>query len=345
MAPIFTGFRFGFSAGDISGTFSASGGTTTAAGITPGNGYRYHVFTSPGNFVVSSGTKSIDVLIVAGGGGAAQPLAAGGGAGGIVRHSSYALVPGTYSIGVGTGGTGVDTQVYPTPGVSPVGGKGQPSTAFGMVADGGGGGAPYDGAVLGTLSDNQGGSGGGGRTYTPFPGYSPGFLGGTATQPTLNTPFTPNPNFAQYGNPGGDGPGDPSGAGGGGAGSAGSPAAPGTPTTGNGGSGQPFPNFAYPLIQPEIPAPIQPTFGPAVGPTGLYGGGGGAGARDSPTFGGRVGGPGGGGNGSPSPTNISTCGSPGVKFTGGGGGGGAYTGCTGVAGSGGDGIIIIRYLV
>ena len=45
--------------------FSASGGTV----LTPGNGFQYHVFISPGNFVVASGTKNIDVLLVGGGGG------------------------------------------------------------------------------------------------------------------------------------------------------------------------------------------------------------------------------------------------------------------------------------
>ena len=36
------------------GGFSATGGTVTAAGITPGNGYRYHVFTAPGTFTVTN---------------------------------------------------------------------------------------------------------------------------------------------------------------------------------------------------------------------------------------------------------------------------------------------------
>ena len=43
----------------------ASGGNVTPAGITPGNGYRYHVFTSPGNFVVASGKNiPIEVFLV-----------------------------------------------------------------------------------------------------------------------------------------------------------------------------------------------------------------------------------------------------------------------------------------
>ena len=47
------------------GPFSASGGTT----VTPGNGYKYHVFTSDDNFVVSGASQSCEVLLVGGGGG------------------------------------------------------------------------------------------------------------------------------------------------------------------------------------------------------------------------------------------------------------------------------------
>jgi len=43
--------------------FSATGGT-----ITDADGYRIHVFTSPGSFVVS-GVGDVEYLVVAGGGG------------------------------------------------------------------------------------------------------------------------------------------------------------------------------------------------------------------------------------------------------------------------------------
>ena len=46
----------------------ASGGNVTPAGITPGNGYRYHVFTSPGTFQVTKGTDvPVEVFLVGGG--------------------------------------------------------------------------------------------------------------------------------------------------------------------------------------------------------------------------------------------------------------------------------------
>ena len=49
------GFTFGKRKGPSDGgaLFTATGGTVTAAGIVPGNGYRYHVFTAPGTFIVS----------------------------------------------------------------------------------------------------------------------------------------------------------------------------------------------------------------------------------------------------------------------------------------------------
>ncbi|MGC6522977.1 MAG: hypothetical protein ACON4L_00105 [Flavobacteriaceae bacterium] len=62
----------GISWDNMSNKFDASGGTK----VTPGNGYAYHVFTSPGNFIVNPGPSgNIDILVVAGGG--------GGGGGGI----------------------------------------------------------------------------------------------------------------------------------------------------------------------------------------------------------------------------------------------------------------------
>ena len=62
-------------------SLSASGGDVSA-GNEPGNGYKYHVWTSPGTFVVSDGIQNIEVLVVAGGGGGAWDASGGGGAGG-----------------------------------------------------------------------------------------------------------------------------------------------------------------------------------------------------------------------------------------------------------------------
>ena len=301
--------------------YTATGGNQSPSlGIAPGNGYKYHIFTSPGNFDVSTlGDSSgiIEVLMVAGGGGAGNPLGAGGGAGGVVYHAALPTSVTTYPISVGSGGSGSSAS---TPASGPTGFRGTPTTAFGMTAEGGGGGGPYDGTVP-NLPDMSGGSGGGGRSYTPP------LTGGTGTQPTFNAPFVPNPQFFQYGNPGASSPTitDPVGQGGGGAGAAGSGQ--------SGGGGQPFPGFAAPLIAPVLPVPVQSE----IGPTGFYGGGGAGGSRGTIASGGS----GGGGN-----TGPGWVGQSGFDFTGGGGGGGVYSGATPPpAASGGSGIVIIRYLI
>ena len=48
-------------------TWDASGGSTA----TPGNGYKYHVFTGPGNFVVAvdGADGGLEGLVIGGGGG------------------------------------------------------------------------------------------------------------------------------------------------------------------------------------------------------------------------------------------------------------------------------------
>jgi len=287
---------------------TASGGTLA----TPGNGYNYHTFTSPGNFVVT-GDGFVECILVGGGGGAGAPLGSGGGAGGLVHHSSFAVSSGTYPIAVGGGGAGATGPG--TPGTNTTGQKGSSSTFGGMTADGGGGGAPY--AFDGITPPNQvsGGSGGG------YSGPAPG----SATQPGLNSPFTPDPNFAQYGNSGAPG-GDPVGGGGGGAGAAGPPAK-------TGGAGRQYPAFTGPLIGV-----------PALGPlSGFYAGGGAAGSRATPLAGGA----GGGGPSAPTPGLPNNYGAAGTQNSGGGAGGGFYAGVRSgsTASAGGSGIVIIRYTV
>ena len=69
--------------------FTASGGTE----ITDGDN-KYHVFTSPGNFVVNTGEKSkFDVLVIGGGGGGGENNSGGGGAGGLVIYSTTCIFP------------------------------------------------------------------------------------------------------------------------------------------------------------------------------------------------------------------------------------------------------------
>ena len=204
--------------------FAATGGDVSA--LAPGNGYKYHTFTNPGTFTVTSGTKNIEVLVVGGGGGAGGDVGGGGGAGGLAYNPSTPIVPGSYPVVIGGGGS-------PGPGTAPKnGGNGNPSTFNGITALGGGYGGGWQ--------SNPGGAGGSGG------GPTSDILGNSrpATQPTQPQPA----GTLNYGNPSGGGGGNPGSAnnyagaaGGGGAGSAGTS---GTPSSvGGGGNGLQYPQI------------------------------------------------------------------------------------------------------
>ena len=327
----------------VSDSFAATGGTNQPNGIVSGS-YTYHVFADDGNFVVSSGSKSIDFLIVAGGGGGANQQGGGGGAGGVVYGTSVYIGKGTYPVTVGTGGDAGAAPGYANPGA-----KGNDSTFGGLTAVGGGGGAqnnwghpggvpnanpagPYPSSSdksQNVVGGSSGGCGGGTKSGAPGPDLQ-------SKYPYMQTPnrggTTMYNNITQYGNSGGSqsNAGSQRGAGGGGAGGAGSSSGP---SPGAGGDGQPFPAFPGPVLSPGMPSPQQSAFATAVGPTGLFGGGGGGGAGPS----GGPGGPGGGGAG-----GNSGGGTQGVMGTGGGGGGSGADAQPG--GDGAKGIVIIRYL-
>ena len=78
---------------------TASGGDIVDA-LAPGNGYKYHTFSSPGNFTVTAGFGSlaiVEILVVAGGGsGSSTNIAGGAGGGGVVHATGYEVTPGTY---------------------------------------------------------------------------------------------------------------------------------------------------------------------------------------------------------------------------------------------------------
>ena len=293
--------------------FSASGGTTH----TPGNGYKYHVFTHPNSdtFQVISGSEDVEVLVVAGGGGGGDGnYGGGGGGGGIIYDTAFAVEGGTYSVTVGNGGQN------PNSGPNKAGESGgdsyfgPPSAPQGLTGKGGGGGGCHN-AVAAT----PGGSGGG-------DGSSPGGYG-NATQPSVTKPGT----ATNYGYRGG-GPaatGAVSAAGGGGSGEIGA-VNPGPSIGGLGGNGTAFPGFEYPLIGLSPLTPHSPS-------NNQYAGGG-TGWGYSPGASQR-GGYGGGGRGQTFPGSSPKVSTPGINNLGG-GGGGAYPG----RGSpGGSGIVIVRY--
>ena len=317
---------------------AATGGSVATCGD-----FKIHTFTGPGTFCVSSagnanGSNKVDYLVVAGGGGAGVNAnnppqgASGGGGGGFRVSNSYGssaplmsplsnptglpVSVSGYPVTVGAGGAGRCGAPYS-------GNQGSNSIFAGSTtitsAGGGFGSGDQDQPVV-PGDGGPGGSGGGGHQVGPGPGNATG---------VGNTPPVSPP----QGNPGGTGS-SPSGEGGGGAGEAGiSSGWCGIPTNaGKGGAG----SFI-----------IQAGFGGCNGTTGpvsntrYFAGGGGGSSSPNRSPGGNpgTGGAGGGAPGGVSPT-------PAANQQGGtntGGGGGATSCSPGEVGSGGSGIVIIRY--
>ena len=291
----------------------ASGGTETTSGD-----YKIHTFTSPGNFVVSnagagSGSNSVEYLIVAGGAAGGQGCGSGGGGAGGYRTNYPSPATGgqpvsaqTYPISVGSGASGNSAQNNTN-----VGSNGSTSSGFGLTSAGGGGGAGNSGNPP---TGNPGGSGGGG-------GHGSGG-GGTGNQPPVSPP---------QGQPGAQSQpqglsNDDQGGGGGGSSQAGQQA------PGAGGAG---------------------TSNAISGSSVSYAGGGGGGFRDSPNTGhfGAASPDGTGGRGGGKGTSAPNCsGRDGTTNRGGGGGGACRITNSppsgfGTQGSGGSGVVIVRYKV
>lgn len=242
--------------------FSATGGDL-ADGLAPGDGYKYHTFSTTGTFTVT-GTKNVEVLVVAGGGGAGYFQSGGGGAGGVAYNPSVPVTTGPYPVVVGAGG----------PGASGGSATGNDSSVFSITAKGGGRGGSRS---PGNQAGSPGGSGGGAASQEPSTSFTY-----SATQPSQPQPA----GTTNYGNPGGGGSSNQApiygGGGGGGAGATGGSG--NANTNGNGGTGQPFPSFN----RPSAGIPVAGS---------IFGGGGAAGGNSATN---ATGGPGGGGNAPPS---------------------------------------------
>tara|TARA_Y100000361_G_scaffold149556_1_gene163960 strand:- start:547 stop:1458 length:912 start_codon:yes stop_codon:yes gene_type:complete len=205
------GLGYGGGAGGSSPLIITGGAT-----YTPGNGYKYHVFTADNTFVTTGDLAQVEVFMVAGGGGGGSGgggTGGGGGAGGVRFYPSLPVAAGEYTITIGQGGQGAPN--YDAPGTA-----GGNTTAFGKTATGGGH-SNYNY----TSAPVNGGSGAG-SSYNA--GHGSGNAGGADNDAAPS----------QEGYSGGGG-------GGGGAGENGQPTA--------GGNGLQFPNFAGPLIgQPSL---------------------------------------------------------------------------------------------
>jgi len=126
----------------------ATGGTITFFQQN-GINYKVHTFTGTSNFTVLNKGQSpfVEYLIIGGGGAGGGWYGGGGGAGGHLSGTATVDV-GAYLVQIGSGGTGGNNNTF--------GRNGQSSTAFGLTAIAGGGGAWTNGGA------GSGGSGGGG---------------------------------------------------------------------------------------------------------------------------------------------------------------------------------------
>ena len=287
---------------------AASGGTETTCG-----NFKIHTFTGPGTFTVSCGgnalgSDTVSYLVVAGGGAGSEGIGGGGGAGGF-REGRTPTCSYTVSPLNAPAGLPVSAQAYPIT----VGGGGTGATPPSPTLGTSGG-----NSIFSTITSAGGGHGGIG---TPNSSAGTGGSGGgasgnnnpTGTGAAGNTPPVSPP----QGNPGGNsGPytGPSYGAAGGGgatvSGTNGTPSAAGA-----GGNGA--------------------TTHITGSPVAYAGGGGGSVWKCGPASP-APGGTGGGGAGGDNPGTAT----PGTANTGGGGGGGHLVP---VSGSGGSGIVVIRY--
>ena len=341
--------------------------------LEPGNGYKYHVFKSPGTFTVTTGGKIYYTVIGGGGGGGrggSSYSTRGGGGGGAGAYKAGILhaEANTYPVDVGAGGVGGSRD----PGTSEewiwaANGEdskiSNPTTSIVIAIGGGYGGVnPYypSNSNHEGRTANPGGCGGGGRG---FAGYSEVNYntGGTAS-------LSSSPTEILRGYPGGDGV-NGSGGGGGGIGGAGDDGYYNEGTaalsetfpryneyfgSGNGGIGRAFGviNEDYDSLPSDYGSPGNSNV------RRFFGGGGGGGARRAPqptSFpinpNGGIGihGGGDGGNGVEGPPQGDP-GDHGIANTGGGGGAGSggYTPnysetADNYGGNGGSGIVIISY--
>ena len=287
---------------------TASGGTETTCG-----NFKIHTFTGPGTFTVSCGGNSlgsntVSYLVVAGGGAGSQGIGGGGGGGGF-REGRTPTCSYTVSPLNAPAGLPVSAQAYPIT----VGGGGAGTTPPAPTL-----GASGAVSTFSTITSTGGGNGGTGCGAAGTGGSGGGASGNANPTGTAGAGNTP-PVSPPQGNPGGNtGPYQPpsyGAGGGGGATAAGSVGTPANPAGGPGGAG----------------ATTHIT-----GSSVAYAGGGGGAVWESGTGTPGSGGTGGGGAGGDSPGTSTS----GTANTGGGGGGGHNTP---VSGSGGSGIVIIRY--
>jgi hypothetical protein len=309
---------------------TATGGTISTCGD-----YKIHTFTGPGTFCVSSagnanGSNSVDYMVVAGGGGSGtgdNVCSSGGGAGGGAGgwRASSGTASGSYNAG-------------PAPLVGPVSALPVSVQGYPITVGAGGPSAPPNSSSRGTSGNSSifstitsAGGGGGGTRSQPGNPIEPGISGGSGGGAAGAAPAAGSGNTPPTSPPQGNSGGHPGTGGGGGACAAGGNVS-GT-TVGGAGVGTAI-------------SPANGTPGPSPS-LRYFAGGGAAGGSNYPFAPSVPGGVGGGGPGGNNTAGVSVAGTNGTANTGGGGGaaGARQPGgvSSGISGSGGSGIVVIRY--
>jgi hypothetical protein len=290
----------------MSSGIKAIGGTIYTFGL-----YTCHAFLEDDDFEVLVGDGlTCDVLVVGGGGaGGSRDAGGGGGAGGLVYHSGRSIAQGTHSAVIGDGGpNALGTCGH----YNCMGSNGDNTTFHSLTANGGGTGGAHN-----NLGGQAGGCGGGGSHHATWAGA------GASTQSAVGGDSATY-GFGTAGGVGYDAGHDPGG--GGGAGAVGDPGNGGSDNkAGDGGVGKDYSSV----------------FGTTYGESGYFAGGGGGCQYNGWSIAKGLGGTGGGGDGGYYSGGY-TGQESGSANTGGGGGGFGSTG--GLLGSGGSGIVIVRYL-
>jgi hypothetical protein len=308
--------------------------------------FTYYGTGNTGDYTISFAQDTLcDILIVGGGGAGGTYIGGGGGGGGVLYITNCTIPVGTYNIQVGKGGVGVTGNASSTTQQN-----GSSSKAFGIEVFGGGygGGGSWGATSTTGQTGSNGGSGGGGGSAST--GKVAG-IGGSVTQPSFTNSVININTYNYYGGNGSIGmvhnssAGEACGANGGG-----------------GAGGSAISN----IDQANAGAGADGIVINITGTSYFWGGGGGGGqySRGKAGNGGKGGG--GGGSGSEATEGVGiggiggislgqdgdlegdgtpTAGNGGAGTGGGGGGTGRTTGTpNAISGSGGSGIVIIRYL-
>ena len=308
--------------------------------------FTYYGTGNTGDYTLSFAQDTLcDILIVGGGGAGGTYIGGGGGGGGVLYITNCTIPVGTYNIQVGKGGVGVTGNASSTTQQN-----GSSSKAFGIEVFGGGygGGGSWGATNTTGQTGSNGGSGGGGGSAST--GKIAG-IGGSVTQPSFTNSVININTYNYYGGNGSIGMVHNSSAG----------VACGA--NGGGGAGG---NAISNIDQANAGAGADGIVINITGTSYFWGGGGGGGQYSGGKAGNGGKGGGGGGSGSEATEGVGiggiggislgqdgdlegdgtpTAGNGGAGTGGGGGGTGRTTGTpNAISGSGGSGIVIIRYL-